>query len=433
MERHETPLTVAALLAKWAPQRMTNLLEPAVGNGALLIPFLPIIRKTGCQVVCVDVDFAALARVEDLLSNELAGQLKLVHADFLNIQPGLLEQGPIFDCIVMNPPFASRIRRLVHVNSNGDTKYVPIEVAFLTSAIERLRDGGVLLSVVPSSVISSLQGRWVREHLLRAGCIRYVHELPRNTFSLIEAKAYLLVFQKGRAPKTIMLCNHSLSNPDILLLKSGLLGNDIRLDFSHQKARAFFSETIDSNPDVGWKRLGDIATVTRGSAASPTGYNRAVHTTDFRDGFWSSSRLEEALRNLKPSNFSANSNDILMMRVGRHCHKSVGCLTAEGSCEITDCVLRIRPQDGIDKILLLFALRCILCSDVGRNFIQRGGGASYIVPKDLESLFIPYDAHLVYKDLFLLYVEAVKDRRYEVMEWLERRIQSNLAKGVRNK
>lgn len=433
MERHETPLDVARILAKWAPRKLTSLLEPAVGKGALLRPFIPLVHNKECRVVCVDIDTDVIAQFEAGVGRELAGQVVLIDGDFLTIDRGEMipEGSGGFDCIIMNPPFAARVKREVEDQILRAVRKVPIEIAFVARAVELLRDGGVILAVVPPSVVSSLQGRWIREYLLSKGCIRCVHELPKNTFSSVEAKVYLMVFEKGGRAQSVTLCNHSLEDPEKLFVRKNMLGDEKRLDFSYHNANNKAREIRMFSGDARWTRMADLAEITRGTAGSPRGVERAIHTTDFRQGFWCTERLQNNRLPGEVGRGTIASQDMLIMRVGRNCYRSVGCIAGEGAYEITDCVVRIRPRRGVDLVQLLFALRCALSWDVGRDLVQRGSGASYILPEDLNRLYVPYGLAVLYPRIFALYGRACQGGRSGVMELLEACVRSRLVRRVK--
>ncbi len=109
----------------------------------------------------------------------------------------------LFDCIVMNPPFAARqpawksLREIKELFAfEGLPQVGPIEAGFVLGAIALLRPRGRLLAILPASLVSSPRLAWVRELMAETGTIRHVHELARFTFPEIESRIYIVVYEK---------------------------------------------------------------------------------------------------------------------------------------------------------------------------------------------------------------------------------------------
>ena len=109
MKIHETPKEVASTLARWAPRRISCLLDPSVGTGSLLAPLVPRLRDTKSLIYCVDIDKDALQIVKRRFGCNLGPSLALVRKNFLELDfTKHLKKHGHFDCVVMNPPFAGR-------------------------------------------------------------------------------------------------------------------------------------------------------------------------------------------------------------------------------------------------------------------------------------------------------------------------------------
>ena len=57
---HVTPPEIARALARHAPKSVTRVLDPAVGDGSLLLPLLDRVCHSRCEVTAVDIDPAAI-------------------------------------------------------------------------------------------------------------------------------------------------------------------------------------------------------------------------------------------------------------------------------------------------------------------------------------------------------------------------------------
>jgi len=213
MNRYDTPNEIACVLARHAPTDVRSILDPAVGRGALLGPVLSRLGRLPESIVCVDSDSRVLRYVSASFRPSLGSRLRLIHADFLewSLTAEQYEEGWPFDCIVMNPPFLGRKKSWIRLNlgrefaNNGSgSRFIAVEAAFVARAITLLRPHGRLLAVAPASVVASLTTQWLRDLMLQMGTFRYIHELPRYTFSGVEARIYLLVYDKGRKKRTVI-------------------------------------------------------------------------------------------------------------------------------------------------------------------------------------------------------------------------------------
>ena len=440
MRIYETPKEVASTLARWAPRHISCLLDPSVGTGALVRPLVSRLRGNRSRIYCIDINQDALATVDRKYRRYFGPSMTLLNSDFLNVRfEASFGESPPFDCIVMNPPFAAKRQHLRKVNLDSDrnTKDLicrksSLEGAFLVRAVQLLKPGGRILAILPSSVVSGNTSQWIREFLLASGSIRCVHELPHFTFERVEARIYLLVFEKSASTKRIILRNHKLVCPDELLLTKYSIGKDNRLDYCFQASRLWFAMLQSATPEAEWSSLKDHADLSRGQADSPDGIEIALHTTDYKNGFWRLTRLNNSrLANRKGSGL--RHTDLLVTRVGRRSTDSIGAVVGSAPLDFTDCVIRIRPKNRRSHTRLLFALRCLLVCEEGRSLVQRGSSAKYIVQSDFESLYIPWNLVSIYPKAFAKYKSAVHRHQFLRMQQLERYVRSMLKIRLENR
>ncbi|HEX4147069.1 MAG TPA: N-6 DNA methylase [Pirellulales bacterium] len=411
--RHDTPNDVACELAKHVPARLRYVLDPAVGSGALLMPFTKQLREQSSRVFCVDLDETAISRLPSALRARLPRSAAYINADFLSWSHSA--DLPSFDCIVMNPPFAAgkpSLRRVVLSRElrrvAADDRFMPLEAAFVCRAVDLLREGGRLLAVLPCSVVMSQNTQWLRNLLLGAGAIRFVHELPPRTFPGVESRMYLFVFDKGMPQRKIVLFNHDLADPerlDLWLRKDRLIE---RLDFGHHRAFQMLNRLM-LHRRFGWQAVGDVAVVLRGDVGSPQGVTCAVHTSDYDGGFWrrSGRHKKSAVRR---KDHAIRRGDLLVQRVGRDCHRTFGRPTNLETMPCSDCVLLVRPNAPELSTRLLFSLRAIFELPWAKPLLERGTGASYVSHAGLLKIPVPMRLSECFPKTYASFVESQRRR-----------------------
>jgi hypothetical protein len=265
-----------------------------------------------------------------------------------------------------------------------------------------------LLAVLPCSIVMSESLQWLRDCLLRTGAIRYVHELPPRTFPNVESRMYLFVFDKGKTGKGTVLCNHDLIRPERLTVEFRATDRGFRLDFAFNRANRELQKLVRLSR-LGWRSLGDLATVIRGSVDSPHGPRGCVHTCDFRNGFWRIAgrhRPSTAAR----SDGRVRWGDILAKRVGRDCCQSFGRAIGLQGVPCSDCILLLRPRSARDSTRVLFCIRCLLGMEWAKSLVEKGTGASYITANTLSQLVVPALIWKVYPSAFREFRSAVASR-----------------------
>jgi len=135
--------------------------------------------------------------------------------------------------------------------------------------------------------------------------------------------------------------------------------------------------------------------------------------------------------NKRPS-IELKHSDLLVTRVGRRSTDSIGVVVGSASLDCTDCIIRIRPKNKQTRTRLLFALRCLLVCEEGRNLVQRGSSARYIVRSELASLLIPWNLADMYPKSFLKYKTAVSRHQFHHMRRLENCVQKMLRKRFKS-
>jgi 16S rRNA G1207 methylase RsmC len=152
-----TPAALAARMVEMADvQDGEQVMEPSAGTGRIL----QALRETGKRVHVVAVEInTALAdalKASHQARPDTPQQVSVVTADFLT-----LGAAPVFDAVLMNPPFA-----------NGD------DIKHITHALRMLKPGGRLVAICANGprqraqlmpLVEQHGGEW--------------EELPRDTFA----------------------------------------------------------------------------------------------------------------------------------------------------------------------------------------------------------------------------------------------------------
>lgn len=414
--KHYTPCEIADVLARFAPEDIQILLEPSVGNGNLLDPFLK--REKVRRIIAIDKDPNVIQDLHNKYGD--MGNFTLVNGDFLEWSKPA-NSNMLFDCVVMNPPFMAKNKSLIkiamkdeQISFNNQTKHLPIEVVFVLRAIRLLKNGGTLLAIVPASIVNASKTSWLRGHLLSQGHVERVYELPRYTFKGIEAKTFLLVFVKGRKNDSTILAMYHNGNTQEKIVSREEIKADLRFDFSYFTAKLKFSKYLKTTK-LGWIPLGKITNTTRGKIPAPPTDDDVIHYTNFTNGFWTTPRNHGKIE------FPIHLSDILIgKRVGRDCLSAYGLGINIKDAKFSDCLIIIQIQDkSIDNIALLFSLRTLFTMSEIHSLLKLGTGATYISELQLRKIFIPLELYTAEPGLFRKYQKAVRELDFEKMKQLE--------------
>lgn len=358
MHYHKTPQAVVKLARRHIPKSACRVLEPAVGEGALLQALYPSQLRE--ELTLVDIDHRRLEAIKAIYPD-----LSLINADFVYWSES--RNVPSFDLVITNPPFSGRSENWI---SFGDNK-APIEYVFFKRCVEMLEKNGTLIAIVPDTIINSSRLSKERAWIFTQGAVIYSYQLPERIFDKIEAAFYLVVFKKGVQQQYVKLRNLT-TQPDIKLDRSDLIANDYRLDHSFYRS----TKTINSFIPQNSLTLGEVTTIGRGPIRSNYKLAENHHSNSFTDGFWRSftQRADSSLC-------------IAVQRVSRNAHLSFGLFQTKDINNSTDCLVFIKVKDN-ELLKVLFYLRVVMANEDGRSLLLKGSGAKFIQVNDLKSM--PY-------------------------------------------
>lgn len=356
MHFHQTPADVVKLVKRHIPKKAKRILEPAVGEGALLDALQA--KQFHGDLTLVDIDARRLDAIK-----ALHPQLSLINADFLRWSND--PQHAKYDLIITNPPFSNRAATWVQASESR----APIEYVFIERCIKLLEKGGTLIAIVPDSLINSERLVKGREWIFSQGMITFSYQLPDRIFHKIEGAFYLIVFKKAFKGSRTTLRNTD-NQQDIKIEHHQLKTSGYRLDHSYYRV---LGELVRITPRNSIK-ISCISTIGRGPIRNNYKRDGVHHSNSFDSGLWNSFRFR-----------LDGELCIAIKRVARDAHLSIGLFLAKDIEHSTDCLIFLRaPQEKIFH--LLFYLRTIFANSDGKALLLKGAGAKFISVNQLSDL-----------------------------------------------
>jgi len=290
-----TPQNAADLLVSIvAPQRGEKIIDPACGSGTFLSTVARLLIKMGASpediaanLIGVDKDRYLAGLASSRLAMVTLIPAKVYCADSLGL---VGEQGESFalrnelgkfDIVLTNPPFGARIvsvspsvQQLFElgyrwkfdsqtkrfIKSQELQSSVPPQVLFLERCLSLVRPGGRVGMVVPESLISGSNYRYVVDYIRSQGRIRAVIGMPEPLFKTsgkggTHTKTCLLLIEKGDTDKSIV------AGDRIFMAEAQWCGRDSRgrqierdelPEISNKYAEALNS-TLDGHSHLGYE------------------------------------------------------------------------------------------------------------------------------------------------------------------------------------
>jgi type I restriction enzyme M protein len=400
---YTSPAVASLLVKKMDLAGVQTLVDLGCGSGNLAHAALG--QWPGCSVLTVDLD----EKVPVVIDERLAGSdFRHVQADVLGV--GLVEELGVvrdsFDAAVCNPPFVRPVwceaygQLLAAAGFPAESvpaSQVQADILFLAQNLMLLREGGVLGFIAPASFVSGKPYRALRAAILAQHRVRAVVRLPRNAFAQADARAFIVILEKGRPTETLV----SVTNLSPAGVESAAHWIEprqaaLRLDGGPEDGlETSLGDVSDATENAGTQELADVAlSVVRGSfrpgaAAAALAPHPLFHTTDFPDAGQSLRfNVPVHLDVVNPASgiTVAEKDDILIARVGRNLHRKI-CRVVNGKAVMTDNVFRIRVRSGESE--RVFAA---LTSAAGQAWIARvcyGVGARHITKADLLRFPLP--------------------------------------------
>jgi type I restriction enzyme M protein len=178
-----TPQELANMMAEMVVNDSERIImDTSSGMGSLLTAAgRQCVDYNKVKLIGIEKD-PVLANISDLkLKREFGIHNKIICADSFDNQINL----PVPDIILSNPPFGLKIGTELS------------EVAFVKRNIELLKEGGIMVTVVPDGVLGNSKNVDLRRWILSQGQILGIVDIPYETFMPhTSIKTSILVFQK---------------------------------------------------------------------------------------------------------------------------------------------------------------------------------------------------------------------------------------------
>lgn len=386
-------------LQREIPGTYGRVLEPSVGDGALLQAVAGKFEKLTVVDVCAD----NINKAKDLVCGK---DVVFICDDFLKC---CFEDK--FDLIVANPPFDNKAQNLV----NYEGRKISIESAFLIKCLSSLKDSGRAVFILPSSIISGYKTKWLREELVENYRINNIFKLRRFLFKKVEGSFFVL--SVSRAAPVEEFSVQSIAGVPFPVTRS--LIRELGFEFDPEAIRGAF-EYRKYISKFGFKKLSDIAEVRRGRLPYKKEEGGIYHSTHFSQVL--SFELEGGLD--VSGSLSIQKYDILVKRVGRHAADSFSLYVGDKSVAISDCVVRIRSYNKglMNSIFFLLSIRVSILLGGKYDFQVSGGGASYLILDKLKKFNVVDISSVLAGRLFCDYVVAVTSEDVRSAKRIERKL-----------
>lgn len=391
MKFYPTPTNIVKLISKHVPKTAISILEPSVGDGALLESLN--IAHLRSQLTLIDIDRRRLKIVKDNYKNS-----KCINADFINWSKS---NNSKFDLIITNPPFSGSVMNWV----DFDGVSVPIELAFIELCDRQLTKNGTLIAILPDSIVNSDRWFFLRYKLLTNGYVKYCYKLPPKTFPHVEASFFLLIYKKCSHMGKISIRKLQNNKVDEIHVSMPEISNfNYRLDFdflySHRVNDLIFRNGLINKQNL----LTEISEIKRGRVFDNYNKNGNLHTTSLKN-------VPLLVSDSSEINFDLNNFVVALKRVSRNSHLSFSLISKSKMNFCTDCIYLIDSK-VIKPLQLLFSLRCLYSNNHGKNLLIKGTGAQFIPVKLLQKIKIS-DLSIYFKSEFKTYKSALLQNDYE--------------------
>lgn len=386
------------LLKRHVPKTAKKILDPAVGEGALLDALYS--SQLNESLTLVDIDSKRLDAIRAMHSG-----LSLISADFISWSSENHDHK--YDLIITNPPFSARSENWI----SHESKKLPIELVFFRKCVSLLQKGGTLLAIVPDTLVNSSRLEDERKQFASEGAFVYAYQLPARSFFNIEGAFYLLVFKKSIKQSYVTLRNTN-GSADLKIAAKDFARLGHRLDHSFYQSTFLLESLISSSAPSLLK----ICKIGRGPIRNNYKDKSYVHSDSFENGAWRSYR-----------NSPSEALCIGVKRVSRDAHLSFGLFPISAISNSTDCIIFIQPHTA-DVLNVLFYLKTIFSNDSGKPILLKGAGAKFIQVDALNKL--PYfNLAEKYPSEFMAYKESYERFDFSACTKIEAAVYTSMIWG----
>lgn len=293
------------------------------------------------------------------------------------------------DLCLGNPPFhkikqnkdIKNILKQFKLEQIYKSDFISSEIPFILQSLKILKSGGTLSLILPDGFFTNSYLKKFRQFILDNYQITKIIELPENIFEKTKAKTHILTLLNTKPIdlKLNLFCHEGNS------VKISLAEAAERMDYNYYK----HTEQLNS-----FQCLSDLdIEIFRGIPRyklKEIDNNYILHTTNFKQTYQFKSRLRTSKKLNRFTDKIAQTNDIIIPRVGSNILGRVG-IVKRGYFIATDCVFVIRAKSNKDRVNIESTLR----SQFGKDWIasiSKGVGARHITLSDIWSMpIIPKD------------------------------------------
>lgn len=412
MNFHPTPPHIVQIIRRHIPKRkITTILEPAAGEGALLGALHKQLGNS-CKLVLLDIDRNKCELLKNKSKRASVINTNFLKHDFKNTK---------FDLIITNPPFSGRSEDWIDTSLGK----APLEGAFILKCLSLLSENGTLIAIVPDSLVNSIRHKKFRELFFKFN-LKYSYQLPEKTFPRTEGRFFLLVLSKME--KFRFLCLRKISSfkeEEIRLKYMDLKAREFRLDYDYHSVFGFGG--VQKPDDIVFTRHKEkIATfnfisIKRGAIRTDYKGDFVIHSTNYDSGFWNVFSKDDK----KPRR--QDHYLIACKRVSRDANYTFGLMPVKVAPKCTDCLILMSPPS--DRVFeALFYLRTMFSCEDGAKQLLRGSGAKFIPVNDLKEILLCSISDLFQKE-FKKYIDAYFNLQINTCMAIESNVRNRLLYG----
>lgn len=248
------------ILAHYVASKLNNLihcekdsitiLDPAVGDGELLVEMFNIRQDTSDTYIGVDVDEVALNNTRIRLA-EIGIDSFLFNTDALSPKSNQYIDGWDYikyrsyideiDCIISNPPWGAEISIDPKELSTFKTATGQYDIydLFIENSLDILRIGGVYAFIVPDSIFRKEHSP-IRKILLETTSIKLIARMGEFFFEGVNTPVSVIIGVNGYSANNLIQCVHLSNDIAKKILANNLSIHSIEANYSHICEQDYF-------------------------------------------------------------------------------------------------------------------------------------------------------------------------------------------------
>lgn len=198
-----TPKPIARAMASLLPlKKDAVVMDPACGSGTFLAEVAARWGSTPCRLVANDIDteLIELTKVVLALSTNKNHSKSYYNGSLFESNAHMFDLKGTVDYILANPPFSLQVSRVTRDSPLFQAGYRTSDALFLDASYELLKPGGLLVCLLPHSVVSNNDYKKLRRIIEERWHLRGVIGMPEGIFyttSGTTARADIVMLEKS--------------------------------------------------------------------------------------------------------------------------------------------------------------------------------------------------------------------------------------------